>query len=369
MKLKICRDNLVENILDGKGPNISCTPLPDTFLWSEDTKVKYQEAFHTSEVKDRISNLENELESNSVEVQSLVNKLTDVMILAADKSLRKRSFKPRKKFKNNRKWYDRDCKCLLREVKHAKNVFNRNVFNNALRINYYSKFRNKKLVKYKKRKYNDYLTNMLSNAMDNDPQTAWKIVNELKNDSLPADKAEKINRSQWYMHFRDLLRDNAHKIDSDIQKDIKDELTNYEKSHQEGSLDYEITEKEVIDASHKLKNNKASAYDMIKNEMIKSAVPFMKQTIVKVFNKLLKLGHFPISWTEGIIVPIHKQGNCSDPNNYRGITLNSCLGKLFCHIFNSRVSNHVENTYFLAKEQAGFRKNFRTSDQSFILKT
>ena len=116
LKLKICRDNLVEHILDGKGPNISCTPLPDTFLWSEDTKVKYQEAFHTSEVKDRISNLENELESNSVEVQSLVNKLTDVMILAADQSLRKRSFKPRKKFnyKNNRKWYDRDCKCLLR---------------------------------------------------------------------------------------------------------------------------------------------------------------------------------------------------------------------------------------------------------------
>lgn len=73
--------------------------------------------------------------------------------------------------------------------------------------------------------------------------------------------------------------------------------------------------------------------------------------------------------TEGIIVPIHKQGNCSDPNNYRGITLNSCLGKLFCHVFNSRISNYVENISFLAKEQAGFRKNFRTSDQTFILKT
>ena len=171
------------------------------------------------------------------------------------------------------------------------------------------------------------------------------------------------------MHFRDLLRDNAHKIDSDIQKDIKGELTNYEKSHQEGNLDYEITEKEVIDACHKLKNNKASAYDMIKNEVVKSAVPLMKQTIVRVFNKLLKVGHFPISWTEGIIVPIHKQDNFSDPNNYRGITLNSCLGKLFCHVFNRRTSNHVGSTSFLAKEQAGFRKNFRSSDQSFILKT
>ena len=39
---------------------------------------------------------------------------------------------------------------------------------------------NKRLVKYKKRKYKEGLTNMLSSAMENDPQTAWKIINELK---------------------------------------------------------------------------------------------------------------------------------------------------------------------------------------------
>ena len=59
---------------------------------------------------------------------------------------------------------------------------------------------------------------MLSNAIENDPQTAWKIINELKNDSLPADKAEKINRTQWFTHFRVLLRSNEHHIDSDRQK-------------------------------------------------------------------------------------------------------------------------------------------------------
>ena len=59
---------------------------------------------------------------------------------------------------------------------------------------------------------------MLSNAIENDPQTAWKIINELKNDSLPADKAEKNNRKQWFTHFRDLLRSNTYQIDSDSQK-------------------------------------------------------------------------------------------------------------------------------------------------------
>ena len=210
---------------------------------------------------------------------------------------------------------------------------------------------------------------MLSSAMENDPQTAWKIINELKNDSLPADKAEKINRTQWFTHFRDLLHSNTNQIDNNRQNTIKEELFQYEKSFQNGSLDYEITEKEIIDACKKLKNNKASAYDMVKNEMIKSALPFIKHTLVKVFNKLLKEGQFPVSWTEGIIIPIYKQGGFTDPNNYRGITLNSCLGKLFCHVLNTRISNDLENRSFLIKEQAGFRKNFRTSDHLFILKT
>ena len=40
----------------------------------------------------------------------------------------------------------------------------------------------------------------------------------------------------------------------------------------------------------KKKNNKASAYDMIKNEMFKSALPFISTTVVKLFNVLLKTG-------------------------------------------------------------------------------
>ena len=42
---------------------------------------------------------------------------------------------------------------------------------------------------------------------------------------------------------------------------------------------------------------------------------------------------------------------------------------MFYHVFNSRIFNLVENISFPAKEQADFRKNFRTSDQSCIVKT
>ena len=66
---------------------------------------------------------------------------------------------------------------------------------------------------------------------------------------------------------------------------------------------------------------------------------------------------------------IHKNGNQFDPNNYRGITLNSCFGKLFCHVLNNRITFELESMSFLKSQQAGFRSNHRTSDQLFILRT
>ena len=108
---------------------------------------------------------------------------------------------------------------------------------------------------------------------------------------------------------------------------------------------------------------------MLKKEMIKSALPFLSKPITKAFNMILNTNKFPKSWTNGIITPVHKNGSQFDPNNYRGITLSSCLGKLFCHIINNRICSDLENRASLKQEQAGFRKNHRTSDHIFVLRT
>ncbi len=51
---------------------------------------------------------------------------------------------------------------------------------------------------------------------------------------------------------------------------------------------------------------------------------------IKLFNNVLNTGEVPENWLVGLIVPICKQkGSKTDCNYYRGITLLSCLGKLF----------------------------------------
>ena len=56
---------------------------------------------------------------------------------------------------------------------------------------------------------------------------------------------------------------------------------------------------------------------------------------------------------EGIIVPLHKGGGAADIGNYRGVTLGSHLGKLFCQILKSRLENVVEREGILGEAQGG----------------
>ena len=94
----------------------------------------------------------------------------------------------------------------------------------------------------------------------------------------------------------------------------------------------------------------------------------MIHNFVKLFNLVLLTGIIPSAWCIGIIKPIFKnKGSPEDPNNYRGITILSCFGKLFTSILNNRIKGYIENFKILGSEQAGFRHNHSTADHLFTL--
>ena len=72
----------------------------------------------------------------------------------------------------------------------------------------------------------------------------------------------------------------------------------------------------------------------------------------------------------GNIIPIYKnKGNIENPENYRPITILSCLGKLFTAIINTRLNAFSDERYLITHSQAGFRKGFSTSDNLFIIQS
>jgi hypothetical protein len=69
------------------------------------------------------------------------------------------------------------------------------------------------------------------------------------------------------------------------------------------------------------------------------------------------------------ITPILKAGDPLEPGNNRGIAVGTLLAKLYAVLVNKRVTDWAEGAGLRAAGQAGFRKDHRTADQIFVLRT
>ena len=96
---------------------------------------------------------------------------------------------------------------------------------------------------------------------------------------------------------------------------------------------------------------------------IHDILPFLH----KLFNEIFYFANFPSDWGHSIITPLHKKGSLTDPNNYRGISLIDSICKIFMHVLSSRISNWCDSNFVIDEAQAGFRKNYSTVDNIFVL--
>jgi hypothetical protein len=73
-------------------------------------------------------------------------------------------------------------------------------------------------------------------------------------------------------------------------------------------------------AIEKLKSHKSPGIDQISAELIKAGDSTIRCAIHKIIIAIWNKEELPGEWKESIIVPIHKKGDETDCNNYRGIS-------------------------------------------------
>ncbi len=78
---------------------------------------------------------------------------------------------------------------------------------------------------------------------------------------------------------------------------------------------------------------------------------------------------FPKALSIGVVHALFKGGNASKFDNYRGIMVRPIIAKLFTMILDKRLNEWVEQHELRAKGQAGFCKDYRITNQLFILRT
>ena len=133
-------------------------------------------------------------------------------------------------------------------------------------------------------------------------------------------------------------------------------------------LDAAITAGEVKAAIRHLKNGKTAGPDGIIGEILKAAEESIVPFLVKYFNKLFKECSSPHECTKAVIVPLHKKGDTTNTDSYRGISLLSVLREVFTFILNMRLTEWTYLNEVLSDAQAGFRKIYSKTDHIFTQK-
>jgi hypothetical protein len=83
----------------------------------------------------------------------------------------------------------------------------------------------------------------------------------------------------------------------------------------------------------------------------------------------LTAGKFPTCWNISCSTFIHKKGDINNCDNYRCLGLTSCFGKLFTSLLQNRLHRVLDDENLYNRFQAGFRPDYRTTDNIFTIKT
>ena len=80
---------------------------------------------------------------------------------------------------------------------------------------------------------------------------------------------------------------------------------------------------------------------MIHNKLLIATVDIITEPLTILFNRCLNEGIFPNIWKIAHGTPLHKKGPENLCNNYRPISLLSCVGKVLERCVHSRVLNYL----------------------------
>ena len=332
--------------------------------WEQHKSSTFNENINASKLQDLNTYLESMgSEATQHNINEITNKLCDLFNESADKTFQRTKINT--KFhtgsKNNHKpWFGFNCEKARKSYMKARKIYNlqKNRDNKSALLNaskLYKSTMNKYISQYKHTQQTK-----LRNMHKKSPKDYWKYLNSLNKSK----KTKTPPIESLHDFFQEL---NSAQIPEDDDA-IDGILNGINLNDDDQFLNTPITPAEILKCIQTLKNSKAPGSDEVLNEYIKYTKLQLLPIYVRLFNLVLNTGIIPEKWVEGMIMPIYKnKGDPMNPENYRPITLLSCLGKLFTAVLNERLNKFLNYNSILLQNQAGFRKHYSTSDHIFVL--
>ena len=262
--------------------------------------------------------------------------------------------------KQNKKWFDENCKNAKIEFTRARNAFNRNK-NDQNRRNFTRSRTKYNRVKHKARKiFKQNEGVRLNDLAKKDSRKFWKNIKlTYKKANSPSNS---LNIDQLHEHFQKMFGDQTEPNQNNESRTEPNVEANVN-----GDFDIEFTMTELRSAVFSQNNNKNPGMDSIPSEIIKASFDLISPFLLNLYNKMYSTGEYPRSWGESIIQPIFKKGDANDPQNYRGITLINVLAKIYSQLLLNRLTKWSAEHETITNNQFGFQKGKSTTDCVFLL--
>ena len=202
---------------------------------------------------------------------------------------------------------------------------------------------------------------------DSDTNTFWKswrtLYNKNKCDLPPVVNgiSSHVGIAESFKHSfkKNSTPNNSERVDS-LNKRFEKEFSEYKDRHIL-SCDCKknnVSVIDIIDALLSMKGGKSSDADGISVEHLHNAPLNFLCRISSLFNAMLNHAFVPRQFQLGLMLPLVKdqQGNRSDIDNYRGITISPIISKVLEHVLKNTYCDYLSTSEY----QFGFKKNSST---------
>ena len=339
------------------------------YKWNSERKAEFLHLLQNETFSDQLTALNANISTctSSNEVEHCVSEFACIIDTAAAPFFKKKVLADHDNssftYKNDAPWFNELCHDKRFYFYEMLNKYRENKTDNSRANMVKARSEYKVALRKARYEYDKQKTLRLENARFKNAKLYWNLLKEsagVKPANIPLSVFEHyfkaINNPEdpFYAPDEDILFFNERYENNEFEIIFEE-------------LNISFTQDEILKAIGQLKTNKSSGPDMLINEFFMYGKNILAPTLVNLFNLIFEKGHFPETWSEGYVIPLHKKGSINEAENYRGITLLSTIGKLFTRVLNNRLGEWAEMYGVLIEAQAGFRAGMSTGDNIFVL--
>ena len=259
-------------------------------------------------------------------------------------------------------------KGILKSVK-TKNYLYKKLcktnFKNQDLYDRYRQYRNK-LTYLKQQSKSNYYHKVLQSSKG-DIKKTWRTINGIikKGNKRPCLPSKLIIHKENLLESEQIANKLNHHF-STIGKHSTDEVDYHQVIKtipwQSQSIHFKpTTAVEIHNIISNLNSRKASGADEISVYVLKELRDLLSPIMSNLINECFQKGTYPDCLKLAIVIPLHKGGAETDPNNFRPISILPTLNKVMEKVIHTRLYDYFEKYKIINDNQFGFRRGHSTT--------